>query len=100
MEGSNQFLRTERIGKLMQKYAILCIISLLVGALYKHGLLYLPVGNGQSGGIYSPFDAAVGYSDLPDCGLSDCQDLSQLGGKPYLTEKRRNLQTARTVNIS
>ena len=23
-----------------------------------------------------------------------------LGGKPYLTEKRRNLQTARTVNIS
>ena len=100
MEGSNQFLGTERIGKLMQKYAIPCIISLLAGALYKHGLLYLPAGNGQSGGIYSPFDAAVGYSDLPDCGLSDRQDLSQLGGKPYLTEKRRNLQTARTVNIS
>lgn len=34
MEGSNQFLGTERIGKLMQKYAIPCIISLLVGALY------------------------------------------------------------------
>lgn len=31
---SNQFLGTERIGKLMQKYAIPCIISLLVGALY------------------------------------------------------------------
>ena len=34
MEHSNQFLGTERIGKLMQKYAIPCIISLLVGALY------------------------------------------------------------------
>ena len=34
MEGSNQFLGMERIGKLMQKYAIPCIISLLVGALY------------------------------------------------------------------
>lgn len=34
MESSNQFLGTERIGKLMQKYAVTCIISLLVGALY------------------------------------------------------------------
>lgn len=31
---ANQFLGTERIGKLMQKYAAPCIISLLVGALY------------------------------------------------------------------
>lgn len=30
MESSNEFLGTERIGKLMQKYAIPCIISLLV----------------------------------------------------------------------
>lgn len=35
MEQSNQnFLATEKVGKLMQKYAIPCIISLLVGALY------------------------------------------------------------------
>ena len=34
MESTNEFLGTERIGKLMQKYAIPCIISLLVGALY------------------------------------------------------------------
>lgn len=34
MESSNEFLGTERIGKLMQKDAIPCIISLLVGALY------------------------------------------------------------------
>lgn len=34
MESSNQFLGTERIGKLMKQYAIPCIISLLVGALY------------------------------------------------------------------
>lgn len=35
MESNNQsYLATEKIGKLMSKYAIPCIISLLVGALY------------------------------------------------------------------
>ena len=34
MEQSNQFLGTERIGKLMKQYALPCVISLLVGALY------------------------------------------------------------------
>ena len=34
MDSGNQFLGTERIGKLMGQYAIPCIISLLVGALY------------------------------------------------------------------
>lgn len=34
MEHANQFLGTERIGKLMRQYAVPCIISLLVGALY------------------------------------------------------------------
>ena len=34
MENSNQYLGTERIGKLMKQYASHCIISLLVGALY------------------------------------------------------------------
>ncbi len=34
MENSNQFLGTERINRLMKQYAIPCIISLLVGALY------------------------------------------------------------------
>ena len=34
MEQTNQFLGTEHVAKLMRKYAIPCIISLLVGALY------------------------------------------------------------------
>ena len=35
MQSNNQsYLATEKIGKLMSKYAIPCIISLLVGALY------------------------------------------------------------------
>ena len=34
METGNQFLGTERVGKLMGQYAVPCIISLLVGALY------------------------------------------------------------------
>ena len=33
-EKSNTFLETEKVGKLMTKYAIPCIISLLVAALY------------------------------------------------------------------
>jgi len=33
-ENSNQFLGEEQVGKLMRKYAVPCIISLLVGALY------------------------------------------------------------------
>ena len=31
---SNAFLETEKIGKLMRKYSIPCIVSLLVGTLY------------------------------------------------------------------
>ena len=34
MENGNQFLEREPIGKLMRKYALPCIVSLLVGALY------------------------------------------------------------------
>ncbi len=34
MEKTNSFLETESIGKLMRKYSIPCIISLIVGALY------------------------------------------------------------------
>ena len=33
-ENTNVFLGTERVGKLMRGYAVPCIISLLVGALY------------------------------------------------------------------
>ncbi len=34
MEESQNFLAVERVGKLMRKYAVPCVISLLVGALY------------------------------------------------------------------
>ena len=34
LETGNQFLGTERVSKLVRQYAIPCIISLLVGALY------------------------------------------------------------------
>lgn len=33
-EKSNAFLETEPVGKLMAKYAVPCVISLLVAALY------------------------------------------------------------------
>ena len=66
LETGNQFLGTERIGKLMRQYAIPCIISLLVGALYNivdqmfrevvFGVgfaLLLPVFFGLDGVLYS-----------------------------------------------
>ena len=34
MERSNDFLGTEHVGRLMGCYAVPCVISLLVGALY------------------------------------------------------------------
>lgn len=34
MDRSNEFLGTERVGRLMGRYAVPCVISLLVGALY------------------------------------------------------------------
>ena len=34
MEHNTQFLETEPVGRLMHRYAIPCVISLLVGALY------------------------------------------------------------------
>ena len=34
MDNSNQFLGTAPVGRLMQRYAVPCVISLLVGALY------------------------------------------------------------------
>ena len=34
MDNANSHLGTERTGKLMRRYAVPCIISLLVGALY------------------------------------------------------------------
>ena len=34
LEQSNQYLGTQPVGRLMKQYAVPCIISLLVGALY------------------------------------------------------------------
>ena len=34
MEHANRFLETEGLGRLMRKYALPCVISLLVAALY------------------------------------------------------------------
>ena len=34
MEHNTQFLETEPVGRLMRRYALPCVISLLVGALY------------------------------------------------------------------
>lgn len=61
-ENANQFLGEERIGRLMRKYAIPCIISLLVGALYNI-VDQIFIAN------------AVRSVDFCHCGCSDHTDL-------------------------
>ena len=53
-ENANQFLGEERIGRLMRKYAIPCIISLLVGALLPRQLI----------GIFGAANESVYYTDF------------------------------------
>ena len=38
---SNAFLETEPVGRLMAKYAVPCVISLLVAALYNLSLIHI-----------------------------------------------------------
>ena len=70
MDTENQFLGTERIGKLMSKYAIPCIISLLVGALYNivdqlfiANVSYLgSYGNAANTVVFPPTVVALGIA--------------------------------------
>ena len=92
MDTGNQFLGTERIGKLMRQYAIPCIISLLVGALYNivdqifiANASYLGsygnAANTAAAGVLrlgrrAVFHAGVGYSDLYHFGHHHRKNLS------------------------
>ncbi|HIU03810.1 MAG TPA: hypothetical protein IAB63_11220 [Candidatus Onthocola gallistercoris] len=62
MENSNQYLGTERIGKLMRQYAVPNIISLLVGALYNIVDQIF---------IANAFHASVGFPDVFSIRISD-----------------------------
>ena len=62
---ANTFLETERIGKLMAKYAVPCVISLLVAALYNI-VDQIFIANADYLGSYGN---ARQYGGLPiDCG--------------------------------
>ena len=89
MESSNEFLGTERIGKLMQKDAIPCIISLLVGALYNivdqifiANASYL----GSYGNALAGEEATVGFLHLPQAG-GGLEITQVVGGQPGRTQR-------------
>ena len=60
LETGNQFLGTERVSKLMRQYAIPCIISLLVGALYNI-VDQIFIANASYLGSYGNAGGGAGY---------------------------------------
>lgn len=90
MKESSQYLATERVGKLMAKYAVPCVISLLVGALYNivdqifiANATYAAATDfwiGRGAVLHAPF----GRADLPGGGVPDPRDLPGIG------KERRN----------
>ena len=93
MENTNQFLGTERVGKLMRRYAVPCIISLLVGALYNivdqifigWGVGYL--GNGATNVVFPLTVIALAIATMIGDGC--CAYVSiNLGKKDVKTAKK------------
>ena len=56
---ANSFLETEPLGRLMAKYAVPCVISLLVAALYNI-VDQIFIANADYLGSYVPLPGAVG----------------------------------------
>ena len=71
MDTGNQFLGTERIGKLMRQYAVPCIISLLVGALYNI-VDQIFIANASYLGSYGNAANTVAFWAPPSAAFSCC----------------------------
>ena len=61
MDHANQYLGTERTGTLMKRYAVPCIISLLVGALYNQRQLPGLIWKRGQYGCLSPYRGRAGH---------------------------------------
>ena len=102
MEKANAFLETEKISVLMRKYAVPCIISLLVAALYKivvqifmvNGKFRLLWKQGQYSGISSESGDSCFRRTNRGRLLHLCQHLSWLRRKRGRTQEYWKFHTA------
>lgn len=106
MDTGNQFLATERIGKLMRQYAIPCIISLLVGALYNivdqifiANASYLgPYGNAANTVVFPLTVVALAIAVMIGDGC--CAFVSMALGRNEVDKARRSVGNAVVLSIA
>lgn len=106
MENTNQFLGTERVGKLMRRYAVPCIISLLVGALYNivdqifiANASYLgSYGNAANTVVFPLTVVALAIAVM--IGDSCCAFVSISLGKGEVGEARKSVGSAVVLSIA
>ncbi len=105
MDSENQFLGTERIGKLMGQYAIPCIISLLVGALYNivdqifiANASYLgSYGNAANTVVFPLTVVALAIAVMVGDGC--CAFVSMALGKKELADAKRSVGNAVVLTV-
>ena len=105
METGNQFLGTERVGKLMGQYAVPCIISLLVGALYNivdqifiANASYLgSYGNAANTVIFPLTVVALAIAVMVGDGC--CAFVSMALGRNEMEEARRSVGNAVVLTV-
>ena len=105
METGNQFLGTERIGRLMRQYAVPCIISLLVGALYNivdqifiANASYLgSYGNAANTVIFPLTVVALAIAVMVGDGC--CAFVSMALGRNEMEEARRSIGNAVVLTV-
>ena len=105
MNSGNQFLGTEPIGKLMRQYAIPCIISLLVGALYNivdqifiANASYLgSYGNAANTVVFPLTVVALAIAVMVGDGC--CAFVSMALGKNELASAKRSVGNAVVISV-
>ena len=105
METGNQFLGTERIGRLMRQYAVPCIISLLVGALYNivdqifiANASYLgSYGNAANTVVFPLTVVALAIAAMVGDGC--CAFVSMALGRNEMEEARRSVGNAVVLTV-
>ena len=95
MENTNQFLGTERVGKLMRRYAVPCIISLLVGALYNI-VDQIFIANASYLGSYGNAANTIAVMIGDGC----CAFVSISLGKGEVGEARKSVGSAVVLSIA
>ena len=107
METGNQFLGTERIGKLMRQYAIPCIISLLVGALYNivdqifiANASYLGSYGNAANTVVFPLTVGVALAIAVMVGDGCCAFVSMALGRKESDKAKRSVGNAVVLTVA